>query len=164
MLSMTPPSQLNWYDRSGNEESSGELLLWEDAESTSDLLGFAWRSDAQTWKNKKWVKVDSIMDSGAAAPVAPPSMLPNVKVEPSPGSMRGQNYTSASKHKLKNLGQQRISACSEEGEETSVLFQIADVSKPLVSVASICEKGNRVIFGKSGGVVQHIHTGRTIPP
>ena len=103
------------------------------------------------------------MDSGAAAPVAPPSMLPNVKVEPSPGIIRGQNFTGASNHSLKNLGQQRIHACTEEGEETSVLFQIADVSKPLVSVASICEKGNRVIFGKSGGVVQNIKTGKQTP-
>ena len=103
------------------------------------------------------------MDSGAVAPVEPPSMLPNVKVVPSPGSIRGQNYTSASKHKLKNLGQQRIKACTEEGDETEVLFQIADVSKPLVSVSSICERGNRVLFGKSGGVVINLRTGKQIP-
>ena len=83
------------------------------------------------------------MDSGAAALVAPPSMLPNVKVEPSPGSLRGQTYTSASKHKLKNLCQQKARACTEDGEETAVLFQIADVSKPLVSVSALCEKGKR---------------------
>ena len=103
------------------------------------------------------------MDSGAAAPVAPPNMLPNVKVEPSPGSLRGQNYTSASQHKLKNFGQQTIRACTEDGDETEVLFQIADVSKPLVSVSSMCERGNRVLFGRSGGVVQNLQTGKEIP-
>ena len=103
------------------------------------------------------------MDPGAAAPVAPPSMLPNVKIEPSPGRIRGQTYTSASKHRLNNLGQQKIHAFTEEGDETSVLFQIADVSKPLVSVASICERGNRVIFGKAGGVGQSLSTGKEIP-
>ena len=138
------------------------MLVWEE-EECSDLLGFSWRSEPETWEHKKWVKVDSVMDSGAAAPVAPPSMLPNVKIEPSPGSVRGQNFTSASKHKLKNLGQQRTNACTEEGDPTSVLFQIADVSKPLVSVASICERGNRVIFGKAGGVVQNLTTGKEIP-
>ena len=92
-----------------------DMLLWDDeeADSPSDLLGFSWRSDPQTWEEKKWVKVDSVVDSGAFAPVAPPTMLPNVKVEPSPGSIRGQKYTSASKHKLKNLGQQKIRACTE---------------------------------------------------
>ena len=90
-------------------------------------------------------------------------MLPNVKIEDSEGSLRGQKFTSASKHKLKNLGQQKILACSEEGDELEVLSQIADVSKPLVSVSSICERGNRVIFGKSGGVVKNNYTGAEIP-
>ena len=82
---------------------------------------------------------------------------------PSEGSRRGQQYTSASKHRLKNLGQQQIQACTEDGDPTSVLFQIADVTKPLVSVSSICERGNRVIFGRSGGVVKNLQTGREIP-
>ena len=109
------------------------------------------------------MKVDSVVDSGASAPVAPPSMLPNVVVVPSEGSKRGQRFTSASKHKLKNLGEQKIKACSEEGEDLEVLFQIADVSKPLVSVSAICERGNRVIFGRSGGVVKNVRTGHEIP-
>ena len=109
------------------------------------------------------MNVDSVMDSGAAAPVAPLSMLPHVTIQPSPGSQRGQTYTSASKHKVKNLGQQRIRACTEDGDETQVLFQIADVSKPLVSVASICERGSRVLFGRSGGVVIDMKSGKEIP-
>ena len=132
-------------------------------EYSSELLGFSWRSEPATWEQKKWVKVESVMGSGAAAPVAPPSMLPNVKIEPSPGSIRGQNFTSASKHSLKNLGQQKINAFTEGGDPTSVLFQIADVSKPLVSVASICERGNRVIFGKAEGVVHNLTAGKEIP-
>ena len=68
-----------------------------------------------------------------------------------------------SKEELKNLGQQHLHACTEEGEYTEVLFQIADVSKPLVSVSAICERGNRVIFGRSGGVVQNIWTGVETP-
>ena len=43
-----------------------------------------------------------------------------------------------------------------------MLFQIADVSKPLVSVLAICERGNRVIFGRSGGVVKNHKTGKEI--
>ena len=118
-------------------------------EKPPDLLGMSWRSETDTWKDKKWVKVDSVVDSGASAPVAPPTMVPNVPVQPSEGSRRGQKFTSASKHKLKNLGQQSIHACTEEGAFTEVLFQVADVSKPSVSVSAICEHGNRVIFGKA---------------
>ena len=64
---------------------------------------------------------------------------------------------------MKNLRQQKIKTCTEAGDETEVLFQIADVSKPLVSVSAICERGNRVIFGSRGGVVQNLRTGGFIP-
>ena len=46
---------------------------------------------------------------------------------------------------------------------TNVLFQVAEVTKPLVSVSALCEKGNRVIFGKAGGIVQNLQTGRETP-
>ena len=129
---------------------------------SNDLLGMSWRS-VEEWEEKRWVKVDSVMDSGASAPVAPSTMCPNVKVEDSAGSLRGQTYTSASKHKLLNKGQQSIHACTEEGYFMDVMFQIADVTKPLVSVSALCERGNRVIFGRSGGVVQNLKTGQEIP-
>ena len=103
------------------------------------------------------------MDSGASAPVAPPQMAPNVPVEPSPGSIRGQIYGTAGSEKINNLGQQHIQACTPDGTDTEVLFQVADISKPLISVSAICERGNRVIFGKSGGVIQNIQTGHETP-
>ena len=148
---------MEWYDHEFH-------VCYEDEEDKpAEILGFSWRSEPEVWADKKWVKVESVVDSGASSPVAPPTMLPNVKIVPSEGSKRGQKWTSASKHKLKILGEQRAKACTEEGDETELLFQIADVSKPLVSVAAICEKGNRVIFGRSGGVVKNLRTGKEIP-
>ena len=144
------------------EEDEGE----DDGKSDKDdkpLLGFSWKSEPEMWNAGKWIKVDSVVDSGASAPVAPPSIAPNATIRPSEGSRRGQKYTSASKHKLKNLGEQRLEACTEDGQETEVLFQIADVSRPLVSVSGICERGSRVIFGRAGGVVQCLSTGRETP-
>ena len=113
------------------------------------LLSCSWRSEPEEWNSAKWIKVDSVMDSGASNPVAPPTMAPNCTIRPSEGSRRGQKFTSASKHKLKNLGEQHLEACTEEGIETEVLFQIADVSRPLVSVSQICERGT----GSSLGVL-----------
>ena len=152
----------------GQDWMDQEALCLEDEDETKpqasgELLNLSWRSEPESFMNKRWVKVESVVDSGASAPVAPPQMMPSVKIEPSEGSRRGQRYSSASKHKLKNLGQQQIKACTEAGEETEVLFQIADVAKPLVSVSAICEKGNRVIFGRAGGVVQNLRSGALIP-
>ena len=141
-------------------KGDADLNIWEEPEDKpSEIPGFSWRSEP----DGKWVKVKSVMDSGASVPVAPPSMLPNVQVKPSEGSKRGQKFTSASKHKLKNLGEQRAKAYTEQGEQAEVLFQIADVSKPLVSVSAICERGNRVIFGRNGGIVQNLYTGSQTP-
>ena len=148
-----------WMD----SEHELQVCFEDEEDKPAEILGFSWRSDAETWNDQKWVKVESVVDSGASAPVAPPSMLPGVKIEESEGSKRGQKYTSASKHKLKNLGQQQVHACTEDGDTTDLLFQIADVSKPLVSVSAICERGNRVIFGRAGGVVQNLHSGKQIP-
>lgn len=140
------------------DESEEEAKVGNDG-----VLNMAWKSEPEMWNNQKWKKVKSIMDSGASAPVAPPDMLPNVTVRESAGSKRGQKFSSASKHKLKNLGEQRILACTEEGEDMEILFQIADISKPLVSISSICERGNRVLFGRAGGVVINNMSGRQIP-
>ena len=152
----------------GLESSStiDQIMIFEDEvekKNDSEILNLDWRSEPEDYANRKWVKVKSVVDSGAFAPVAPPQMMPSVKIVPSEGSKRGQKFTSASKHKLRNLGQQHIKAMTEDGDPTEVLFQIADVSKPLVSVSAICEKGNRVIFGRAGGVVQNIKSGRLIP-
>ena len=46
---------------------------------------------------------------------------------------------------------------------TDVLFQIAEVTKPLISVSALCARGNRVIFGRAGGIVKNLRTGREIP-
>jgi hypothetical protein len=162
-----PPPGLSSVPTLAADAVCGNLNIFEkddDGEkSAGEILNLSWRSDPEDFDNRKWVKIKSVVDSGASAPVAPPQMMPSVRIEPSEGSRRGQRYSSASKHKLKNLGQQRLMAMTEDGEPTEVLFQIADVSKPLMSVSSICEKGNRVIFGKAGGVVQNIRTGRLIP-
>ena len=156
-----PKSDLNpklarWFDA---EENVINPLIDEDMDSGNELYGSEWRQEPEG----VWVRIESVMDSGASAPVAPPTMAPNVPIRASEGSKRGQKYTSASKHKLPNLGEQLLNAVTEAGEETNVLFQIADVSRPLVSVSAICEMGNRVIFGRSGGVVQNLRTGRETP-
>ena len=97
------PLAYHWMDELCMFEDEGE----DDGKSDKDdkpLLGFSWKSEPKMWNAGKWIKVDSVVDSGASAPVASPSMAPNATIRPSEGSRRGQKYTSASKHKLKKLG------------------------------------------------------------
>lgn len=118
-----------------------------------------WRSE----HDDNWIRIECVADSGAAAPVAPPSMAPGVPIRESEGSREGRNFTTATGAPIKNLGEQELHIVTDNGLDTTVLFQLADVSRPLMSVSAICDKGNRVIFGKSGGVIQNIATGQEIP-
>lgn len=149
------PATKEWYD---GEEF---LQLLEDegeGKKAEEVLG-TWRTEIE----KGWVQVQSVMGSGASVPVAPPSMAPNATIRPSAGSMRGQKYITASKHKIPNLLKQLLHAATEGGDETQVLFQVAEVGRPLVSVSAICEQGNRVTFGRGGGMIQNLATGQETP-
>ena len=61
---------------------------------------------------------------------------------------------------MPNQGEQHIPVSFENGLNTTAVFQIAEVSRPLVGVGRVCEMGNRVIFGASGGVIVNLATGK----
>ena len=114
-----------------------------------------------------WVKVKGVMDSGASESVAPPTMCPHYDITPSPGSVAGQEYVSASDDRIPNLGEQVLSIVTADGKEGMVKYQVADVSRPLNSISEICdaggEGGQHVIFGKHGGMIVNLETGRQTP-
>ena len=41
-------------------------------------------------------------------------------------------------------------------------FQLAEVGRPLISVARLVDAGNRVVFGPTGGFIAHVATGRRV--
>ena len=67
---------------------------------------------------------------------------------------------SASNERIPDLGQQTLEVRTEEGVDTDVTFQMAGVSRPLNTVGKICGTGKRVMFGKKGGVIWDVATGR----
>ena len=88
------------------------------------------------------------MDSGAAQSVAPPSMAPGVVIETSPGSQRGQQHVSASGGRLPNMGQQKLKIQTNEGRDAMVLYQVAELSRPLTAVSETCDNGNWVVYAR----------------
>ena len=54
---------------------------------------------------------------------------------------------------MQHMGQMVIDWLTSEGQGRSVTFQLADVSKLLVCVASICDAGNVSVFMKNGGML-----------
>ena len=104
-----------------------------------------------------------MLDSGAADSVCPKDMAPHFQVVDSEASKAGVYYTSADGGKISNLGQTTVPIALENGVRTSATFQVADVSRPLMSVSKVCDMGNRVLFGKGGGYIMNLETGRANP-
>ena len=101
------------------------------------------------------------MDSGAAESVAPASMAPWVPIAESVGSKTGKKYMSASGETLKNLGEKKVEVITNEGMKANATFQIADVTRPLCSIARVCDQGNTVVFTSTGGFIENVHGART---
>ena len=119
------------------------------------LNAISWRDES----HPQWVRVRSVMDSGAAQSVAPPSMAPGVTITASPGSQRGQHYVSACGGRLPNMGQQKMKVQTNEGRDAMVLYQIAEVSRPLTAVSQTCDNGNWVVYTPEGGFIWNLKTG-----
>ena len=100
------------------------------------------------------------MDSGCSDPVAPPSLAPHIPITEPPGSRAGQEYTVADGTSIANLGEKVLKGCDNEHQPIAMKYQMAQVTRPLNSVSEICDNDNRVVFGKSGGFIYHVPTGR----
>ena len=85
------------------------------------------------------------LDSGAVVHVCGPGDCPGYVLEESAGSKRGQQFLIGDGGEIPNLGQKslNLSDSSCKRELTSI-FQIAAVTRPLMSVGKICDKGHKI--------------------
>ena len=107
---------------------------------------------------------DSIVDTGGISNVMPDSAVPRYDVVESNGSKSGQIFMSASGGKMPNQGQKIFPTVSQEGNVFDVVFQVAEVSKALLSVGEICDSddgANYVVFTESGGYIAQPSQGCT---
>ena len=44
---------------------------------------------------------------------------------------------------------------ANEGLPANATFQVADVTRPLCSIARVCDQGNVVVFSASGGYIEN---------
>ena len=72
-----------------------------DKQCDTPLQSVSWRDES----HPQWVRIRTVMDSGAADSVAPPTLAPQVSIDESPGSKRGQCYVSASAGRMPSMGQ-----------------------------------------------------------
>ena len=99
------------------------------------------------------VEIEVAADTGAVAHVASPKDLPgSVPVEmPEDGRLR--NFVAANNTPIKNYGKASVVLEQEDGKEINTDFNVADVSRPLHSVSTICDNEKEMLFTKHGAVV-----------
>ena len=89
-----------------------------------------------------FVKVKSVLDSGATDSCAPDCMCPEVESRLSEGRRRGQMYTAARGKKIANEGEKDIPMVTGANEIVQTNWQTVDITRPLSSVRQICLHGN----------------------
>ena len=110
--------------------------------------------DDGQWRD---VEFEVALDSGSIVNVCHPDDVPGYVLQESPGSRRGQNFVVGDGGKLKNMGQMALNLEAKTGRDSinmvSSTFQIAKVTRPLMSVGHICDQGLHVVFDKAKAVV-----------
>ena len=114
-------------------------LVW--VEDIDDQLGLHAVSDCSRWMSvcpmTGFVRVKSVLDSGATDSCAPDCMCPEVKSRLSEGSRRGQMYTAAGGKKIANEGEKDIPMVTGANEIVQTNWETVDITRPLSSVRQI---------------------------
>ena len=77
----------------------------------------------------------------------PARMVNPSLIRPSAGSKRGLHYVSATDHRIPNMGEVDMNFMTvEEGIESTIVFQVADVNKPLMSLSDRVDNSCRLVF------------------
>ena len=81
------------------------------------------------------------------------SRIAQAILKESPGSRSGQRFLIGDDGTIANLGQKSLNLTDDEHDLCSV-FQIAAVTRPLMSVGKICDEGHNITLDASQAVVR----------
>lgn len=105
----------------------------------------------------KPVEIQVTLDSGACDHILDAEDAPGYEVQPSMGSRRGRNFVFGNGETVPNEGEVLINMESPDGAGGRVpvrtTFQVAEINRPLMSVARICDQGLTCVFDKDGARV-----------
>ena len=102
------------------------------------------------------------VDSGAADHVMPIGWLVMFVIMKSIGSIKGLHYVAADGTRIANVGQQKVKFMTIDGTWMEILFQLAAIHKPLVSVSKLNESGYKVVFDEDDSYIMHKRTRKIV--
>jgi hypothetical protein len=128
----------------------GELLAPVQLVTVTETAEVLTNIDA--WKD---LEFEVALDSGSVVHVCSIDDCPGYRVGESPGSRRGQEFLMGDGGTIPNLGQSQLNLSDEVvGRDIESVFQIAAVTRPLMSVGRICDEGHTVTFDSIMAVVR----------
>ena len=98
------------------------------------------------------VDINIALDSGCCAHVLDAEDVPGYRVVESPGSRRGQNFIVGNGNPVPNKGEVHLNMEADiDGGKTSLnsVFQVAAITRPLMSVSKICDQGLECLFSRT---------------
>ena len=105
-----------------------------------------------------WVQIPCAVDSGACAHVTPANLFAIL----GPGAKGVPKYFAADGSPIENMGECAINAVLEDGTEFSTSFDVAKITRPLLSVHQMVQNGHAVVIGKDRSHLQ-LRGGARIP-
>ena len=160
-LTATKPTRKKWlteaYGGKVRDIMSKENQRVRFSESTSGekVRGVSWKS-----KEGMWTKVGSTVDSGAVNTVGPDEIAPKIPTEEGEAKRRGVKYRVANGTIIPNEGEKKLRGYGEDYTGMGLNVQIADVTKPLLSVREMVQAGQRVVFDSTGSYAENKFTGK----
>jgi hypothetical protein len=110
-----------------------------------------------TVDNWEDIMVEVVLDSGACRHVMARENAPGYQVHDSSASRRGLGFIVGNGERIPNEGQfvLNLDADDDQGSVTrlAATFQVADLTRPLMSVSQLCEQGFRVEFKDTHALV-----------
>ena len=115
-------------------------------------------------KPDEWVLIDVTVDSGACVTVMPSALCTGIPILANDLSKNGVEYEVANGESIANLGERQCQVMTI-GSMTPkrIVFQVADVHKPLLSITACSDMGYDCYLGKEGGSLRDRVTGEVIP-
>ena len=111
-----------------------------------------------------WTEIEITIDSGACDTVMPARLCSHISVLSTENSKRGMEYEVANGETIPNVGERHCLLMTEDSASPkSIVFQVADIHKPLLSVSRCADLGFQCVMGKHGGQLVDEQTGEVIP-
>ena len=101
------------------------------------------------------IEFEVTLDSGSVVHVCSNEDTLGYLLEPSPGSKINQQFMMGDGGTIPNQGQKQLRLGSlEQNSDIKSIFQIAAVTRPLMSVGKICDEGLEVAFNAKSATVR----------